>query len=73
MLTWWRSRDNKKDEDNVYMRWEKDEDLEPLSPLGLFDEYLEMGKRQCHGAWYRALSENWCEHLNILELLHDYI
>ena len=46
LLTWWRSRDNKKEEkvDNVYMRWEQDKDLQPLSPLGLFDEYLEMGE-----------------------------
>ena len=39
-------RGSKKGEtdDNLYMRWEQDKDLEPLPRLGLFDEYLEMGK-----------------------------
>ena len=33
-----------KGEDEVYTRWEKDSDLSLQPPLGLFDEYLEMGK-----------------------------
>ncbi len=32
----------KEDEADVYARWEKDYDLIPLSPHGLFFEYLEL-------------------------------
>ncbi len=35
-------------EDNLYMRWEQDKDLVEMPDLGLFDEYLEMGKRRWH-------------------------
>jgi len=37
-----RSRDVK--DESIYMRWEKDNDLQPLGPLGLFEEYLSMGQ-----------------------------
>ena len=30
-------------EDNLYTRWEQDYDLQDQPPMGLFDEYLEMG------------------------------
>ena len=44
--TWCRKRGSKKAEtdENLYMRWEQDNDLEVLPKLGLFEEYLEMGK-----------------------------
>ena len=38
-----RSSKKKATEDNLYMRWEQDEDLAELPKLGLFEEYLEMG------------------------------
>ena len=31
-------------EDKVYTRWEQDYNLADIPTLGLFDEYLEMGK-----------------------------
>jgi hypothetical protein len=36
-------------EQNIYTRWEQDFDLGAIPDLGLFDEYLEMGKfSHCH-------------------------
>uniref|UniRef100_A0AAJ7X7X8 Anoctamin n=1 Tax=Petromyzon marinus TaxID=7757 RepID=A0AAJ7X7X8_PETMA len=39
---WWAQRRAKLRPEAVYTRWEQDMDLQPQSPLGLFDEYLEM-------------------------------
>ncbi|XP_075910163.1 anoctamin-5-like [Petromyzon marinus] len=39
---WWAQRRAKIRPEAVYTRWEQDMDLQPQSPLGLFDEYLEM-------------------------------
>jgi len=30
-------------DESVCMRWEQDNNLHPLGPLGLFQEYLSMG------------------------------
>ena len=45
-MNWCRQR-NAKDpeaEGNMYTRWEQDNDLQCQPALGLFEEYLEMGK-----------------------------
>jgi hypothetical protein len=46
ILNWLRSRGAIKNEseENLYTRWEQDHDLQPVPAMGLFDEYLEMGK-----------------------------
>lgn len=41
LRNWWCSRKARKDQ---YSRWEQDHDLQNFSQLGLFYEYLEMGK-----------------------------
>ncbi len=45
-MTCMKSKKNEKREtsNNLYMRWEQDNDLGEPSKLGLFEEYLEMGK-----------------------------
>ena len=45
-MVWFRSRQSLKEtsEEKVYSRWEQDYNLASMPPLGLFDEYLEMGK-----------------------------
>ena len=30
--------------ENLYMRWEEDNDYGEMNKLGMFEEYLEMGK-----------------------------
>ena len=46
IMTLIKTYQSKKEEtdDNLYMRWEQDQDLTLMPDLGLFDEYLEMGK-----------------------------
>ena len=44
LIKTYRSKKEETD-DNLYMRWEQDKDLSVMPDLGLFDEYLEMGKR----------------------------
>ena len=34
------------EDDNKFLRWEKDYEMVPLSIHGLFFEYLELGKRR---------------------------
>lgn len=45
-MVWFRSRQSLKEtsEEKVYSRWEQDYNLASMPALGLFDEYLEMGK-----------------------------
>lgn len=45
-MNWLKSRQatKKETEDNVYTRWERDNDLQAPPEMGLFDEYLEMGR-----------------------------
>ena len=42
LLKCFRSRDVQ--DERIYMRWEQDNDLQALGPLGLFQEYLSMGQ-----------------------------
>ena len=35
------------EEDDSFVRWEKDFEMVPLSVHGLFFEYLELGKEMC--------------------------
>ena len=43
---WFKSRAIEKDTHHkVYTRWEQDYNLADIPALGLFDEYLEMGKK----------------------------
>ncbi|KAJ8315865.1 hypothetical protein KUTeg_008015 [Tegillarca granosa] len=46
VIVWFKSRSVQKDksDDKVYARWEQDYNLAEMPALGLFDEYLEMGK-----------------------------
>ncbi len=46
VLNWCRSKSAIKNEteENLYTRWEQDNDLMDLPRLGLFEEYLEMGE-----------------------------
>ncbi|XP_029438356.1 anoctamin-5 isoform X4 [Rhinatrema bivittatum] len=41
---WWRRRKARGNPENLYSRWEQDHDLQCFGGLGLFYEYLEMGK-----------------------------
>ena len=41
-----RIRESTKSTDSKYTRWEQDNDLEPQPELGMFEEYLEMGKNR---------------------------
>jgi hypothetical protein len=47
MMVWFKSRKAKaveKKQDTIYTRWEQDYNLADQPKMGLFDEYLEMGK-----------------------------
>uniref|UniRef100_A0A6J0USS5 Anoctamin n=1 Tax=Pogona vitticeps TaxID=103695 RepID=A0A6J0USS5_9SAUR len=39
---WWGRRKARNNPENLYSRWEQDNDLQNFGPLGLFYEYLEM-------------------------------
>uniref|UniRef100_A0A8D0HPQ7 Anoctamin n=1 Tax=Sphenodon punctatus TaxID=8508 RepID=A0A8D0HPQ7_SPHPU len=41
---WWGRRKARSNPENLYSRWEQDHDLQTFGGLGLFYEYLEMGK-----------------------------
>lgn len=46
-MVWFKSRKAKaveKNQDTIYTRWEQDYNLADQPKMGLFDEYLEMGK-----------------------------
>ena len=44
-MVWFKSRSVDTDkQDKLYTRWEQDYNLADIPVLGLFDEYLEMGK-----------------------------
>lgn len=45
---WWGRRKASSSPENLYSRWEQDHDLQNFGALGLFYEYLEMGK---HKEW----------------------
>ena len=45
-MNWCRQRKAKDSEENLYTRWEQDNDLQAQPALGLFEEYLEMGKKE---------------------------
>lgn len=44
LMNWWGSRKARKHPESLYSRWEQDHDLQGFGQLGLFYEYLEMGK-----------------------------
>ena len=46
----------KETEENLYMRWEQDKNLEQLTNLALFEEYLEMGELLHTGLLLRGIS-----------------
>ena len=41
---WKKERDGEKEEDDSFVRWERDYELTALSQHGLFFEYLELGE-----------------------------
>lgn len=41
---WWGRQRARCNPENLYSRWEQDHDLQRFGHLGLFYEYLEMGK-----------------------------
>ena len=43
-MNWWGSRKARRHPESLYSRWEQDHDLQSFGQLGLFYEYLEMGK-----------------------------
>lgn len=43
-MNWWGSRKARGHPESLYSRWEQDHDLQGFGQLGLFYEYLEMGK-----------------------------
>lgn len=48
-MVWFKSRKAKAEEkkqDTIYTRWEQDYNLADQPKMGLFDEYLEMGKQK---------------------------
>lgn len=44
LMNWWGSRKARRHPESLYSRWEQDHDLQGFGQLGLFYEYLEMGK-----------------------------
>jgi len=44
ICNWWGRRKARSNPENLYSRWEQDHDLQTFGALGLFYEYLEMGK-----------------------------
>lgn len=44
ICNWWGRRKARNNPENLYSRWEQDHDLQSFGALGLFYEYLEMGK-----------------------------
>lgn len=44
LMNWWGSRKARSHPESLYSRWEQDHDLQGFGQLGLFYEYLEMGK-----------------------------
>lgn len=44
LMNWWGSRKARRHPESLYSRWEQDHDLQSFGQLGLFYEYLEMGK-----------------------------
>jgi len=44
ICNWWGRRKARNNPENLYSRWEQDHDLQTFGALGLFYEYLEMGK-----------------------------
>ena len=79
VMNWFRMRSSKKAEDNLYTRWEQDNDLTAQPDLGLFDEYLEMGTSTTPGIFLscspRALnfSKRYGIKMSSLELLHVHV
>lgn len=47
-MNWWGSRKARSHPESLYSRWEQDYDLQGFGQLGLFYEYLEMGKDPVH-------------------------
>lgn len=47
-MNWWGSRKARSHPESLYSRWEQDHDLQVFGQLGLFYEYLEMGKDLAH-------------------------
>lgn len=45
LRNWWGSRKARSHPESLYSRWEQDHDLQCFGQLGLFEEYLEMGKK----------------------------
>lgn len=48
LMNWWGSRKARSHPESLYSRWEQDHDLQVFGQLGLFYEYLEMGKDSAH-------------------------
>ncbi len=48
LMNWWGSRKSRSNPETLYSRWEQDLDLQGFGQLGLFYEYLEMGKHSVH-------------------------
>lgn len=48
LMNWWGSRKARSHPESLYSRWEQDHDLQGFGQLGLFYEYLEMGKKLAH-------------------------
>jgi len=44
LWAWFKRYRQEQTEEDVFSRWEKDEELPPLSDHGLFEEYLELGR-----------------------------
>lgn len=51
LMNWWGSRKARSHPESLYSRWEQDHDLQSFGQLGLFYEYLEMGKHPVHSTW----------------------
>ena len=54
---WRQERKGEKEEDDSFVRWERDYELIPLSDHGLFFEYLELGEEML---WVGGVGHSTC-------------
>jgi len=56
LMVWFKSRSVLADKaDKTYTHWERDYNLADQPKLGLFDEYLEMGRSSIHTSYNMLL------------------
>uniref|UniRef100_A0A8D0HPR6 Anoctamin n=1 Tax=Sphenodon punctatus TaxID=8508 RepID=A0A8D0HPR6_SPHPU len=68
---WWGRRKARSNPENLYSRWEQDHDLQTFGGLGLFYEYLEMGKLKIQLKYNSLISDGNKDIQNISNINQD--